>query len=179
MQRFFSFLFIILSLLFSCGDGDIITLKLEFDEDLELCGNIDETNYDVVDDPYIIYDIKNSENAFESLILVIPGNVTNDLIFFPEENDTTKTLSINGSTQFNYRIYNGDPYDVVCEAIPSADVKVVKDYPASSGTITSFEDLDGARTVTISFTVRDFDIEVLNSTELYIGTYVQSYPTPN
>lgn len=179
MQRIYSFLFVIALLFVSCGDGDIITLKLDFDKELSLCNNVNLDNYELLTDDYVIYDLK--QDPGESLIVVFSGNASNDLIFFPTESPFDKTLSIGSSNRFNYRTYNGNPTAVICEAIPSSEVKILNDYEASSGTIatsSTYIDHDGTRTVTISFEIQNFDIEVLNSTSLHIGTYVHSYPTP-
>ena len=179
MCRFKSFLLVFVVLLVSCGDGDIITLELEFDQDLSLCGNISVDNYELVNDDYVVYDIK--QDPSESVILVFPGTASNDIIFFPTESPFDKTLSVGGSTRFNYRTYKGDATDVICEVIPSSEVKILNDYEATSGTIvtsSSFIDVDGTRTVTVSFEIQNFNIEVLNSTSLSLGTYMHSYPTP-
>ena len=61
--------------LFSCGDGDVIEFELDFDQDLELCGDINSENY-------LVYDVKTDPN--ESLILLFPGTTANDLIFYPQ-----------------------------------------------------------------------------------------------
>ena len=173
-------LFCVSFLLFTCGDGDIITLNLEFDQQLELCGNVSFDNYEILNDDYVVFDIKEDPN--ESLILLFTGSSSNDLIFFPEESPYNKSISIGSSSRFNYRTYNGYPLELICEAIPSSSVSILNDYEATSGTIeteTTFEDVDGTRTVIASFTVVNFDLEVLNSTSLFIGTYTHTYPTPD
>ena len=180
MSRSIAALFCVSFLLFTCGDGDIITLNLEFDKQLELCGNATYENYEILIDDYVIYDIK--EDPYESLILLIPGSSSNDLIFFPEESPYNKSISIGSSNRFNYRTYNGSPLELICEAIPSSTVSILNDYEATNGTIeteTTFEDVDGTRTVMVNFTVVNFDLEVLNSTSLFIGSYSHTYPTPD
>lgn len=121
------FLIVLISLT-SCDDGDLITLSLDFDKSLERCG--DENS-----DSYIIYDVKN-DSAFESLIILFDGGESNDLLFNPEEQNYSREITINGtSNRFNYRIYDGDPLNVICQEIPDASVNIIEDNEATSGTI--------------------------------------------
>lgn len=160
--------------LFSCGDGDVIEFELDFDQELELCGDINSDNY-------LVYDVKNDPN--ESLILLFPGSTTNDLIFYPEESPNEGTIAINGSSnRFNYRLYNGDPLEIICQDIPSSEVSVTTDYESSGGSInyvTTFVDEEDTRTVTTIFTVTNTDIEVLTLDSFTIGTYTHSYTIEN
>ena len=160
--------------LFSCGDGDVIEFELDFDQELELCGDINSDNY-------LVYDVKNDPN--ESLILLFPGSTTNDLIFYPEESPNEGTIAINGSSnRFNYRLYNGDPLEIICQDIPSSEVSVTTDYESSGGSInyvTTFVDEEDTRTVTTIFTVTNTDIEVLTLDSFTIGTYTHSYIIEN
>lgn len=162
--------FLIIVTFSSCGDGDVIDFELDFDQELELCGDINSTNY-------LVYDVRT--DPAESLILLFPGSTTNDKIFFPEETPYEGTLTINGSSiRFNYRSYNGDPLDIICEDIPSSDVSVITDYEASSGDInftTTYVDEDGIRTVTTIFVVTNTDIEVLTTDSITIGSYTHSF----
>jgi hypothetical protein len=156
--------------LFSCGDGDVIEFELDFDQDLELCGDINSENY-------LVYDVKTDPN--ESLILLFPGTTANDLIFYPQESPTEGSITINGSSnRFNYRLYNGDPLEIICQDIPSSEVSVTTDYESSGGSInyvTTFVDDEGTRTVTTIFTVSNTDIEVLTLDSFSIGTFTHSY----
>ncbi len=124
-------LFALLSLcliLNSCNDGDIITVELQFDQELSLCGDENSENY-------VIYDTKADPN--ESLTLLFPGSSTNDLIFNPVNNPHTGSFNINGSSvRFNYRTYDGDPSGLICEEIPSSNVNIIDDYESTSGTVT-------------------------------------------
>lgn len=113
----------------SCNDGDIIDVELDFDEDLQLCDNLN--------DYYLLYDTKTDPN--ESLTLLFPITTANSLIFDPASNDYEKTLTVNTSTiRFNYRTYNGDPDLVICEEIPDAGVDITNDYEAVSGALVNF-----------------------------------------
>lgn len=167
-------LFALLSICFmlhSCNDGDVITIELEFDQLLELCGDQNSTNY-------VIYDTK--EDPFESLTLLFPGSSTNDLIFNPVNNPHTGSFSINGSSvRFNYRTYDGDPSGLICQEIPSSSVNIIEDYEAENGLVTytsTFVDADGTRTVTVEFSITNLNLDILNSTFEFLGTYTISFP---
>ncbi len=109
----------------SCDDGDVITVELEFDKVLAVCGDTNSDNY-------VVYDIKTDPN--ESLSLLFPSNATTDKIFSPSVTPYNYELTINNSTvRFNYRTYDGDPSGLICEEIPDADVSIIEDYEASSG----------------------------------------------
>ncbi|MBE9490681.1 MAG: hypothetical protein IMY67_10340 [Bacteroidetes bacterium] len=123
-------IFALLSLCFllhSCNDGDVITVELDFDQILELCGDENSVNY-------VIYDTK--ADPYESLTLLFSGSSTNDLIFNPPTSPHEGSFTINGSsTLFNYRTYDGDPSELICAEIPSSTVNIIEDYKASSGTV--------------------------------------------
>ena len=111
----------------SCDDGDIITLILDFDKELALCGDENSDNY-------VIYDIK--EDPYESLTFLFVSNNNSDNIFDPPETPYVESFTINGSSnRFNYRTYDGDPSGLICEEIPSSTVNIVDDYEATSGTV--------------------------------------------
>lgn len=123
LRVFVSFILII----FSCNDGDVIDVILEFDQVLERCGDENADNY-------VIYDIRTDPN--ESLTLLFPVNSANTAIFNPTESPTTGSFNINGtSVRFNYRKYDGDPQGLICEEIPDSNVSITEDYPAMSGTV--------------------------------------------
>lgn len=180
MRKFFLFLLPLLALT-SCDDGDVITADLEFDEVLSLCGDIDVDTYKLQEDNYVVYDTQTDAN--ESLILLFSGSSTNDLIFFPEETPYTTELIINGSsTRFNYRTYNTDPTDIICEDITSFPVSIINDYEAESGTVnisSSYVDTDGTRTVTITFEIENASLSILNSDLISFGTYTNTYIIPD
>ena len=137
MRKLSVLLFTCIFLMTSCNDGNIITVELDFDQVLSLCGNTESDNY-------VIYDIKTDPN--ESLTLLFPSNSTTDKIFNPSTTPYTYELAINNtSVRFNYRTYNGDPSGLICEEIPDADVSIIEDYPAQGGTVmteTTFVDDD-------------------------------------
>ena len=134
-----NFLVLIFScfVLFSCNDGDVISVELDFDKSLTLCGDETTSNY-------ILYDTKTT--PFESLMLLYPNNSQAEAIFNTENSGTIQTLTINGnSVKFNYRTYTADPNTYICQDIPDANVSVTDNYEASSGNAvftTTFEDDD-------------------------------------
>lgn len=129
-------LFCFALLLTNCNDGDVLEVGLEFDQNLTLC------NQNTTD--YLVYDIK--QDPFESLSLLFPSDLTTDLIFTPEETPYLDDFNINGSTVlFNYRTYNGNPENLLCQLVPDPNTNIINDYSASSGrvdTTTTFEDDD-------------------------------------
>lgn len=136
MRKLQLFLFCSVFLITSCNDGDIITVELEFDQNLSLCGDSESDNY-------VVYDIKTDPN--ESLTLLFPSNSTTDLIFNPSETPYDYEFSISSSVKFNYRTYNGNPTGLICEEIPDSDVSITEDYSASGGMVvtqTTFIDDD-------------------------------------
>ena len=170
MRKSFFLLFIAIFTITSCDDGDIITVDLEFNKTLTLCGDENSTNY-------VIYTLK--DGADESLTLLFPVNATNNLIFNPTETPHSGSFNIdNNSVKFNYRTYNGNPLELICQEIPSSSVDIINDYEAESGTVnytSKYEDNDGVRTVTVEFTIEDLDLDILNSTQEVLGTYTWSF----
>ena len=84
----------------------------------------------------------------------------------------------NNTVKFNYRTYNGDPLQLICQEIPSSSVDIIKDYVAENGTVyytSTFEDENGVRTVTVEFTIEDLDLDILSSTNELLGTYTYSF----
>ena len=80
MINWFRFL-IIIALLTSCDDGDIIEVQLDFDKNLDLC-EIETTdqNSNTIS-KFIFYDTKTNPN--QSLSLVIPNSPANQTMFNP------------------------------------------------------------------------------------------------
>ena len=79
--------------MWSCSDGDIITFELEFDQQLERCGNVGIENFDSSEASYVLYDLKTDPG--ESLILLMPGSSTYDAILFPTESPYETSFGIN------------------------------------------------------------------------------------
>ena len=74
MRNYFLVLIFSCFVFVSCNDGDVISLELDFDKTLTLCGDTTTSNY-------ILYDTKN--DPFESLTLLLPNNAQADSIFGP------------------------------------------------------------------------------------------------
>ena len=126
MMRRFYIIFALL-FLFTCDDGDIITIDLEFDEQLDLCTNNT--------DSFLIYDLREDPN--ESLSLIIPRTSDQDFPFTEATpTDMPTEFSINASTnRFIYRTYNRAVGDTeLCDPVPPADLTIVEDYEANAGT---------------------------------------------
>jgi len=129
MRKLVFILFTISFIFHSCNDGDIILVELEFNQILELCGDENSQNY-------VIYDTR--IDPFESLTLLFPGSDTNDLIFNPPTNPYSESFTINtNSIRFNYRIYDGDMTNLICDPITPSDITIFEDYEAISGMVTS------------------------------------------
>ena len=121
MRRLFFFLSLLV--LVACDDGDILTVELDFDQELERCDN------DVAS--YLLYDTRTDPN--ESLTLLIPKSTETELFFTTA---TTNVLDINGSTvRFNYRTYNTSPDGLLCDILTSQDLVIREDYEADQGMV--------------------------------------------
>jgi hypothetical protein len=105
-----NFLIFILSVFtFSCNDGDVISVQLDFDKNLTLCGDESSQNY-------ILFDTKSA--PFESLTLLFSNNSQAQSIFNTENSGDIRTINIDGSSvKFNYRTYNADPNTYICQDI--------------------------------------------------------------
>jgi len=134
MRKFF-FILIIISLLASCDDGDVIVTDFNFvSNNLKTCGGIGS---------YTFYNINNSFAA-ESISLVLE---TNDILFI--ENGI-KEYILNGTSYLvNYRKYDDDiDDDYFCSSIPPITPNVTNEYYGESGlvqltTIVIKDDNDG------------------------------------
>ncbi|ARV10706.1 hypothetical protein BTO05_03530 [Winogradskyella sp. PC-19] len=127
-------IFVVLVALFlmsSCDDGDVITIDLDFDQELSLCSNNT--------DSFIIYDLRNDPS--ESLSLVIPRSTSEVVPFFnPTPLDNPESITIdNASNRFLYRTYNRDLLDSgsnqeLCSAVIPSDLIIQESYEATGGT---------------------------------------------
>lgn len=120
--------FIIICLLFltACDDGDIITVDLEFDQELERCDNFE--------DVYLLYDTREDPN--ESLTLILPKPAYNYLFTTATPEGIPEVITIANDIRFNYRIYNKPlSNDVLCNPLSDPDLVVQEDYEATSGNI--------------------------------------------
>ena len=127
MIRRFYILFCFVFLV-ACDDGDILSVDLVFDQELERCDNFE--------DYHLVYDTR--EDPSESLILVFPKNEDNNALFTtPTPVGEPHTLDLsNSNIRFIYRTYNrelesGD----LCEIIPPATLSIIEDYEAGAGQV--------------------------------------------
>jgi len=122
-------LFFCLTLLTACDDGDILTIDLDFDEELAYCDNFEEY--------HLVYDTREDPN--EALILIFEkGEDINDAFFTHATTEgSPETLTIDASTtRFIYRTYNRAlTSDDVCAVVSPSGLSVQEDYEAGSGTI--------------------------------------------
>tara|TARA_R110002049_G_scaffold72097_3_gene185996 strand:- start:1519 stop:2550 length:1032 start_codon:yes stop_codon:yes gene_type:complete len=137
IRRFFIIFF--LAFLTTCDDGDILSIDLDFDGELERCEN------DI--DSYVLYDTRDDPN--EALLLIIERDDTNELLFTKPTMigaPTELVITEGGDTQFIYRSYSrAIESGELCDVIPPNDLAVLENYPAPSGTIkvsTTIEDDD-------------------------------------
>ncbi len=122
------YIILCLFLLTACDDGDILTIQLEFDGVLERCEN------DI--NSFLIYDTREDPN--ESISLIIPRTNLSELLFtIPTPVDNPFVFDINATTvRFIYRTYNrAIENDELCDVVPPADLTIVEDYEAPTGTV--------------------------------------------
>ncbi|WP_400080116.1 hypothetical protein [Winogradskyella sp. R77965] len=127
MIRRFSLLFCVLFMV-ACDDGDIMTVDLDFGQDLERCTNFE--------DSYLVFDTRNDPN--EALILIFPRSETNDGLFnSPTPIDEPEVLTIDmNNVRFIYRTYNRSVNATdICAIVSPGDLSIVEDYEADSGTV--------------------------------------------
>ena len=134
-MRYFLTVICLSIVLSSCDDGDILTIELDFDKNLELCDNNSSQ--------YVVYDTRTDPS--ESLSLIYTRNATTEAYFNTvNDADTPYELTIGASgTSFNYRSYNTDP--TFCDIIPNSELIIQEDYESTGGIvkiITSVLDTD-------------------------------------
>ena len=135
MKRHFYFLFC-LAFLVACDDGDILTIDLDFDGELERCEN------DI--DSYILYDTRDDPN--EALILIIERDEANELLFTKPTLVATELVIDETDTFFIFRSYSrAVETDELCDVVPPGDLIITESYSAPDGTVfitTTVEDDD-------------------------------------
>lgn len=121
------YLIIVPLLLTACDDGDIITVDLEFDKELEYC--------DSSVDSFLIYDLREDPN--ESLSVIIPRSTNQEFPFTDATpTDSPQLFQIGGSNRFIYRTYNrAVAAGELCDVVPPASLNIVEDYEADQGNI--------------------------------------------
>lgn len=109
---------------FSCNDGDIITIALDFDDTFESCGNL------------VFFNTKNDPAESLSIKITSPALTLNDLLKVGADKTLTTTRTINGtSNTFNYRSYADLVSNLFCNDIPPSDIIITNDLESTSGTI--------------------------------------------
>jgi hypothetical protein len=141
-MRYFILVLFLGFLLWACDDGDIITVELEFDKELQRCDNNTED--------FLLYDVISDPN--ESLSLIFPRDEITEALFttvISEDDPVTRQIDGN-NTRFIYRTYNRAPD--FCQIINDGDLVITGDYEAESGTFEAWtalvdSDDDGIPTV--------------------------------
>lgn len=134
MRNIYSVL-VVFFLLFSCDDGDIITVQLEFGDTFETCGEL------------VVYKTKTDPNESLSLQITKTPAVTLESLL-ETEIDATNPLFVNlvnnapnfdgSETIFNYRTYGSAiPSNLFCNDVPPANLNVTQDY-VSTGVSADF-----------------------------------------
>lgn len=124
-----------LILFVACDDGDIITVDLEFDQELDYCSNNTQS--------FLIYDLREDPN--ESLSLIIPRGNEQEFPFTEATPiDDPEVFTINGSSvRFIYRTYNRAVTESeFCNLVPPGDLSIIEDYEADDGTVSVIVTID-------------------------------------
>lgn len=119
-KLFYLFVLINLTLIYSCDDGDITTVELEFDETFEFCGNTNVVFY------------KTLEAPLQSLSILIENLTLQELLEVGDDN----TYKIETTGILNYRSYSNEslPDDLFCSDIPTSEIVITSDYEDSEVT---------------------------------------------
>lgn len=119
MKRYF----LILTLLFvlSCDDGNLDIASFEFEEKINVCGDINITMYRL------------SANGQKEALIV---TLTDKEIRMDEEVVAPIQVSLNGDYTVTDRVFdNKVPSNYFCAAVPPIEPKVLKNWAGESGTI--------------------------------------------
>ena len=127
---------------FSCDDGDIITVELDFDETFLACGESDLVLY------------KTKEDPSESLSILISNYTLDAILTVGVDN----TFSVNKSATLYYRTYSDAdlPSDLFCSDIPpninitldedsscTAEINTILVEDDNDGILAALEDING------------------------------------
>lgn len=113
--------------IFSCDDGDVITVELDFGETFKACsGASDLVFYKTKDDPS------------ESLSLKVAGLTIDQIL---EVDETTKIyekeITLSSTNPFNYRTYSNTELPasgLFCSDVPLSNITITKDIESTDGT---------------------------------------------
>lgn len=116
-MRQVSFIYILLSLLsfYTCDDGDIITVELDFENEFYQCGETGLVFYKTIDNPA------------QSLSVFIDDITLGELL--EVDNIAVDTLKTERIGTLNYRFYSNDTdlTDLFCNDIQSPDIDITND----------------------------------------------------
>lgn len=123
MQRLL-YILVIGLLCFSCDDGDVFEVTLEFEDTFEAeeCGSL------------VLYKIKDSPP--ESISIQLQGETIEDILNVGEDNMLTQTYEFSSnSNAFTYRTYSSVPNPdlVFCNDIAPGNIDIIVDSESTSG----------------------------------------------
>ncbi|NMH86075.1 hypothetical protein [Flavivirga algicola] len=120
---------IVLLNIYSCDDGDVITVEFDFEETFSVCEGVSSL---------VFYKTKNDPS--ESLSLKIDELSSLDEILVLDETTQTyeKNFNISTTNPFNYRTYGNTklPDNLFCNDIPASDITITQDIESTDGTAT-------------------------------------------
>ncbi|MCF7569307.1 hypothetical protein L3X37_13200 [Sabulilitoribacter arenilitoris] len=118
-KLFFVVLTLSITCFFSCSDGDIIEVKLDFGNDFSNCQGVTGL---------VFYKTKNDPS--ESVSVIINSFNLDDVFEVGDD----KTFSTTKSGTFNYRSYSNTSIsggNLFCNDIPSSEVNIISDYSSN------------------------------------------------
>lgn len=134
MKKLFFVLIALSIFIFSCNDGDIIDVELDFDSTFSKCGETD----------LVFYKIKNEPS--ESLSFVISSFSLDNILNVGDDN----TFSVEKTGTFTYITYSNASIsgNIFCSDIPPSDINITNFYEdgsanATISTVLTEDDNDG------------------------------------
>lgn len=113
--------------IFSCDDGDVITIELDFGETFNACNGANGL---------VFY--KTKDDPSESLSLKVAGLTLDQIL---EVDETTKTyekdITLSSSNPFNYRTYSNTTLPtsgLFCSDVPLSNITITQDIESTDGT---------------------------------------------
>lgn len=132
MKKSISILLLIL-IVFSCDDGDILTVEFDFEDTFKTCGEL--VFYKTKTDPAESFSIQITSPQTSLDDILSYSFVNSDEVYTTIDNPEL-SFTINGNTnRFNYRRYNTISDDYFCNDIPPAEIEIIEDNESTSGTI--------------------------------------------
>lgn len=139
MRRiFFLLLALFIVPIYSCDDGDVITVELDFGDTFKACEGVSSL---------VFYKTKNDPS--ESLSIKINGLTIEDILEV-EDAVYEETFTLNANNPLNYRTYSNAilPSDLFCNDVPNSEVIITQDIESTSGnviikTVLTEDDNDG------------------------------------